>query len=678
MKNILVKQRDIKDCGVCCLLSIMKYYGGEVPIEILRLDTKTGVNGTSAFNLVNTAKKYGFNASGVKTNTLNENIVLPAIAHVQLDNGLNHYVVIYKITDKYIYIMDPGKGYRKEKKEDFYKIFTNILLIFKPYQKIPCFKNSFKISSIFTNILEVEKSLVIKILLLNAIITFLSIFLGYYLKIITSLIETSYINTILYIMILFLTLTIIKIYLNYLRNDLMIYFNKNIDIRVVLDFIDHLFKLPLNVIKNRTSGEILTRVYDLNNVKQLFSEIFISICLYFSLSICSVYFLYSLNSTLFLILCIITITYIIIGCFMAPFIYKKINNNIELETEFNSNLVENIDNIETIKNLNLEDKVLDDIDSNYSKFIYNTFKYNKFLNGYDTLKNIINDFGLFLINSVGLILIFNNKLSLISLITFNSLLNYFIDPIVSVIEIIPKFFLIKLSITKVNEFMSIDEEKIGEVSDFINGDIVIKNISYSYDDFSNIIDNLSLKIKLNDHVMLKGKSGCGKSTLCKMLNLNIDNYKGNIMINNVNLKNYSLKTIRNNIVYVSQREKIFSDTIRNNILLDNNISTKELNDVLNITKVNEILDKKSFKLDSYLYDSGFNLSGGERQRIVLARALVRKPKILILDESFSELDNRNELEILKAIDSYLKDTTLIYVSHSEVNYFKNIIYVGDK
>ena len=163
-----------------------------------------------------------------------------------------------------------------------------------------------------------------------------------------------------------------------------------------------------------------------------------------------------------------------------------------------------------------------------------------------------------------------------------------------------------------------------------------------------------------------------------MLNHNISDYKGNITINDINIKDYSLNTLRSNILYVSQKECLFSDTIYNNIVINKSISKKELNYILKITKVDEIISKKSLRLDSYLYDSGFNLSGGERQRIILARTLVQKPKILILDESLSETDNKTEKYILDKIHKYLKNTTIIYISHTNNNSFKNIIKITNE
>ena len=675
-KEFIVRQNDITDCGICCLESIIKYYNGFVPLETLRLDTKTNYTGTSAFNLINTAQKYGFNAFGRKIVDINDIKILPAIAHLELANGLTHFVVIYKITKSSIYIMDPAKGYKKEDKKTFLKNWTHVILIFKPYKTVPFIKQSNSIKSLFLAILNTEKNLIKKLIFTSAIITIFSIIISYYLKIILSSVENNYITSTIIIMIIFLVFHIYKIYLNHYRNNLLIYLNKNIDVKIILNFINHIFKLPLNIIKSRTSGEILTRIKELNNIKELFSEILVTLFIDMILVICSIYFLYTINNKLFLILCIICLIYMIVGSVFGPIIYKKLNDNIDIETEFNSDLVEKVDSIESIKYLNITDKITNDIGNKYIKYLKNSFNYSIFINKFEAIKSSIHEIGLFLITSMGIYFITTNDLQLLSLLTFDSLLYYFINPIENCINLIPKFMLVKLSINKVNEFINIDDEKIGLKEQFVNGTIKFSNVSYSYDDYEYILKNFNINIPFKSHLTIQGHSGCGKSTLCKMLNRSIDDYKGIITINDINIKDYSINTLRSNILYVSQREKLFTASIKENILLGKKISKQKLNQILKITKVDEIIKNKSFRLESMLFDSGYNLSGGERQRIILARALTFNPEILILDESLSELDPEAEKNILLSLDKYLKDKTLIYISHSNHNYLKNRIEIG--
>ena len=180
-KNLIVKQHDLRDCGVCCLASIIKYYKGNIPIEKLKLDTKTGKNGTSALNLIKTAKKYGFDALGKRIKEINyDKLYLPAIAHVVLKNGLNHFVVIYKINKKDVLLMDPAKGFVKMKKELFQEIWTNVIVVLKQINKIPVIVIHNTLKQLFINIIKNEKNTFIKFICISILITLLSISLLQY------------------------------------------------------------------------------------------------------------------------------------------------------------------------------------------------------------------------------------------------------------------------------------------------------------------------------------------------------------------------------------------------------------------------------------------------------------------------------------------------------------------
>jgi ATP-binding cassette subfamily B protein len=669
-RKFIVKQQDIKDCGICCLESIIKYYKGYIPLEILRLDTKTNSNGTTAYNLLKTAKKYGLKGTGKKIDDINsKDIILPCIAHTITNKGINHFVVIYKITNKYIYIMDPSKGYIKKEIDIFLKEWTNVILILKPYKTIPLYKIKNNIKDLIVNVIHYSNSYIKQILLTNIIIIILSIITSYHYQITLSS------NNIILVSFIFLFLNIFKLYINHIRNNITINLSTSIDLSIIPKFISHIIDLPLNVIKSRTPGEIITRVQDLNSIKQLFSEVLINIILDTSLIVCSSIFLYTINNRLFLILCIISLLYILVGLVSSPILNRKINNNIDNETEFNSALGETISSLETIKNLNLTNNHTNKLVSKYSTYIHSIFNFNSFYNVINTIYSSINDIGLLIISSYGIYLNHLDKLSLVSLITFNSLVSYFLEPIKDIIRIIPTISEIKLSYTKVQEFLSIEPEQLRSKENFIPGNIKFSNISYSYDDYHNVINNLSISLKENNHYIVRGHTGSGKSTLFKMLNHNINDYKGKITIGDINIKDYSLNTLRSNILYVSQQDKLFTDTIYNNIVLDKYISKSKLNYILKITKVDELISKKSLRLDSYLYDDGFNLSGGEKQRIILARALVQNPKILILDESLSEVDKSTENYILRNLGRHLSKTTIIYITHTNSKVFKNIINI---
>ena len=127
MKKIKeIIQEEKSDCGICSLACIIEYYGGYVPLEILRINTNTDCNGTNAYEIISCAKKYGFNAFGKKQQVINY-IDYPVIVHLKLKTNLFHFVVLYKINKKYVYIMDPAIGIKKLNIKEFYELFTGVI-----------------------------------------------------------------------------------------------------------------------------------------------------------------------------------------------------------------------------------------------------------------------------------------------------------------------------------------------------------------------------------------------------------------------------------------------------------------------------------------------------------------------------------------------------------------------
>ncbi|NLA33038.1 MAG: ABC transporter ATP-binding protein [Mollicutes bacterium] len=235
---------------------------------------------------------------------------------------------------------------------------------------------------------------------------------------------------------------------------------------------------------------------------------------------------------------------------------------------------------------------------------------------------------------------------------------------------------IRASYHKINDFISFPEEDLNECSQFILGDIEIKNLDYSYNGHDLILKNINLSIKHQEKVILEGPSGSGKSTLCKLIMRMMKYDRGEILVNEVNLQDYDLQTIRSNICYISQDEVLFTDTIKENILLGK--SSNDLQNVIEICQIEDILKNKPFRLETFLLEQGSNLSGGEKQRIILARGLLNDCPIIILDEALSEVSKEMEKNILLNILRNYPDRTIIYVSHHKpTNIFDRVINLED-
>ena len=213
----------------------------------------------------------------------------------------------------------------------------------------------------------------------------------------------------------------------------------------------------------------------------------------------------------------------------------------------------------------------------------------------------------------------------------------------------------------------------------LNGNIILKNVSFAYSE-KNVLNNISLEIPKGKKVALVGLSGSGKSTIANLIVRFFDNYNGQILIENKDIKKIELVDLRNNISMVTQETILFNDSIANNIKYGKlDASEEEIRNVAETSGINEFSKNLDNQLDTVIGESGVKLSGGQRQRIAIARAILKNGPILIMDEATSSLDNITEKEVLKTIKNLMKDKTILIIAHrlSTIE-DSDIIYVLDK
>ena len=219
---------------------------------------------------------------------------------------------------------------------------------------------------------------------------------------------------------------------------------------------------------------------------------------------------------------------------------------------------------------------------------------------------------------------------------------------------------------RINQFLKEKINVINKNSELktIEGVLEFNNVNFTYDE-TNIkaLSNISFRLEMGKSLGVIGPVGCGKSTLLELIIRNYDPQSGKILIDNTDLKSHNKNNIRDYISYVPQTTFLFSDTIKNNILFGkNNASDSEIKKYAKISCINEEIEEFPNKYNSILGERGINLSGGQKQRIALARALIKKPKILLLDDCLSAVDVKTEKEISNNLQNYLEDITKIIVS----------------
>jgi len=667
----IVLQDGIKDCGICSLLSIVRFYGGDVSKEYLREITNTTKDGVSALGLIEGATKLGFEAVGVfgEINKINVNN-LPCLGHILTNKSYKHFVAIYKIDfDKEkIHIMDPAVGKRILSFTEYKILSTNNYIFLKPLKKIPLIKPRKIIIKEIIKYLKNNKiqsgvfwGLTLLYFILNIIVSF------HFKYLIEFSIQYNTTSNILIISFSIMFFYIFKYLIDFVRNILLDKIILMFDSIITMKVLKQIFYLPYLYYKNRTTGEVITKIKDLSNIKMFLSKVF---CILFSDFISIIIFgifLFKLNYILTTWIFIVSFLFVLVIIFRNNKKKRLIKILSNKEENINSYLIESLSNVDTIKGCHLEKLLFDKFYLKYKKLLDSNYKYNLFDNFNFFIRNNFISFLLVIIYSYGVYDVIKGDFNLTDLYLYQTFMNYILSSINRIIDLISDYSNYLVSVKRVEDLFVIKSEKFLNNYYYyaydLTGNISFKNLTYKVGN-KILFNNLNLDILYGDKILLCGDSGCGKSSLMKILMRYLYVPYGMCRIKNIDINHYHLENIRSNITYVSNNEYLFTDTLYNNIVFNREISDDEFRKVIDICEVNFVKDD-NYKM--MVEENGFNFSNGERQRIILARSLLKKSSIYIFDEAFSQIDIATERKIIRNIFNYLSDKTIIVISHRFYN-----------
>ena len=672
-KRTFVPQIDARDCGVAALASIAKFYGSDFSLAHLRELAKTNKEGTTALGIVKAADEMGFETRPVQADkTLFDmsDVPYPFIVHVNKEGKLQHYYVVYQTKKDYLIIGDPDPSVKitKMSKERFFSEWTGVAIFLAPKPSYQPHKDKKNGLLSFLPLIFKQKSLIAYIVLSSLLVTIINIGGSYYLQGILDEYIPNQMKSTLGIISVGLVITyILQQVMSFSRDYLLTVLSQRLSIDVILSYIRHIFELPMSFFATRRTGEIISRFTDANSIIDALASTILSLFLDVSILILVGGVLLAQNPSLFLLSLIsIPIYMFIIFSFMKPF--EKMNHDVmQSNSMVSSAIIEDINGIETIKSLTSEENRYQNIDSEFVDYLEKSFKLSKYSILQTSLKQgtklVLN----ILILWFGAQLVMSSKISIGQLITFNTLLSYFTTPMENIINLQTKLQSAKVANNRLNEVYLVESEfQVQETpvhSHFLMGDIEFDDLSYKYGFGRDTLTDINLTIKQGDKVSLVGVSGSGKTTLAKMIVNFFDPYKGHITINHQDIKNIDKKVLRRHINYLPQQAYIFNGSILENLTLGGNnmISQEDILKACELAEIRQDIERMPMGYQTQLSD-GSGLSGGQKQRIALARALLTKSPVLILDEATSGLDVLTEKKVIDNLMS-LTDKTILFVAH---------------
>jgi len=674
------KQTEAKDCGPTCIKIIAKHYGKIINTQQLRNLSETTREGSSLLGLSEAVEKMGFRSLGVKLNYNQfSEATLPCIIHW----NKNHYVVVYKIKKDIIYISDPAHGLIKYNKNEFINHWIGnnanenteegIALILEPS---PLFYKDefdedvpFGFNFILKYLLKYKKFIVQLIIgllagsLLQVILPFLTQ------SIVDVGIRNQDINFIYLILFAQLFLYIGKASLEIIRSWILLHLSTRINISLISDFFIKLMKLPISYFDARMTGDLLQRINDHKRIEQilttssltilfsLFNLIIFSFVLgYYSMQILGIF---ALGSILY------------IGWVL--FFFKKRKEldykRFSQVSQEQSKVIELINGMQEIKLHNAERRMRWNWEFVQARLFKISTKNLSLEQTQSVGSNFINEIKNMLITILSAKLVIDGEITLGMMMAISYIVGQLNSPVSQLITFMRDVQDAKISLERLGEIHNMDDEerlgdeKITTIPD--NSIISLNNISFRYKGgLDAVLKDVSFTIPSNKTTAIVGVSGSGKTTLMKLLLRFYEIDKGEILVNNFNLKNISQKVWRAHCGVVMQEGYIFNDTIAKNIAIGEDfVDTKKLLHAVDVANISDYIDSLPLGYNTKIGNEGSGLSTGQKQRLLIARAVYKNPKFLFFDEATSALDTNNEMIIMKKLDAFFADKTAIVIAH---------------
>lgn len=679
MKYYCEKQHDISDCAAACLVSIGHYYGYHIRVAKVREYAGTDQNGTTVDGIIKAAGRMGFDADAVRCNkeALFSHIAFPCIAHVLVNEQIYHYVVIHKVTRRYIWIGDPARGIVKVRPETFFGEvqnqingiryqWTGILIRFQKNDSFTTNKSS--TGKFYLDLMKQEKKLLIQVILASAVYTILGLGGAIYNKVLIDRILPEHHKAALALVSGGILLAyLLKFVMNVLRGQTVIHMGNHLDRHLLHSYVERVLGLPLHFFERRKAGDLVSRFQDADKVKDAISSVVVTVAIDGVIMCIGLILLANTSWILFLWALLIISGYLVLMLLFRERFERYNTMWMEYNSDLSSGIMETLKGIETVKAYNMEAQMKEDAGKRIEKLMDCLFHFGTNINIQSTVEELLGLIGGVVILWLGGNSVIDGTMTVGQLILYYSLFLYFIDPVKNIVNLQSQ---LQTAVTAANRLIEVFEveqnvldRQDGE-ADYQNGDIVFQQVSFGYRLQKKDVMDVSLHIRQGEKAAVIGENGSGKSTLFKLLLGFYQIDEGEISIGGIPIEKLGAKQLRTRIGYVNQETVFFGESIRKN--LQNGcepVTDEEMVRICKMVKAHDFIMEQPFGYDTVMQEGGSNLSSGQRQRLALARALIKNPDILVLDEFTSNIDSSTEAEIIKILSESCSEKTIIFITH---------------
>ncbi|KPL11919.1 MAG: hypothetical protein AMS26_19235 [Bacteroides sp. SM23_62] len=672
MKKIKkIRQHDQADCGAACLVSVAACHGLLLPLSRVREMASTDRSGTNVMGIIEAAGKMGLIARGVKGPfEALPGAPTPSIAHVILRNRIGHFVVLVTCGKRHIKYMDPAHGsIVKTSHEAFRRMWTGVLIIISPSASFSKEKKDAPVLSRFIKLARPFRKIFWQAFAGAVVYSLLGLSTSLYVqKIMDFVLANQNINLLNLMSCAMIMLLIVRSLTSYFKNLFLLKTGHQIDCGLMMGYFRHLLTLPQRFFDSMRTGEILSRMNDAVKIRFFINHTIVDLLV----SLITILLTLTAMALLSWQLCLLAGLAIPVygGIYI---VYDTLNRTIlrrtmEKGADLESQLVDSIRTQRTVRGFNLQDYAYNNTESRFIDLIRVNFSGGLISIRVSEAGDFFSGLITILLLWIGSLRVLHNMLSPGELMSFYTMLGYLMGPVRSLTGMNRTIRDATIAADRLFQILDLEGEKnqkTGIGIKRITHDIHFQNVTFRYGSRPLLFKGLDFSIPRSAMTGIVGKSGCGKSSIANLLMGVYPPRKGRILVNNCDINHFNKSHLRRVLAMVPQQPELLTGTI-----LDNIAPSEKEPDMDRIMQIAEQTGMTGFlnSLPGGIYtalgEQGFTLSGGERQRIAIARALYRRPEILILDEFTSALDAEAEQAMIKLILPMKKQgMTLIVITH---------------
>ena len=659
-----VQQLQTVDCGAACLAMVLGYHGRDAGLDDVRKVMGSGRGVGSALDILNAARWFGMRGRGLRLEISDLAHLEPgAILHWQL----NHFVVLEKVTRKGVWVLDPAVGRRRIALPEMSRSFTGVALELEPTSEFTQTKRS---TERFRKYVErvlhktrVLRRVLFTSLLVQSLALALPIFTG---ALVDQVIPRGDYELLLVLCLGFFGLTVFGYVTQLVRGHLLLQLRVELDVQMSLDLVDHLAHLPFSFFQTRQTGDLMVRLNSSTMIREILTSSAVSAMLDGSLVLGYLVLLFFVHPLMALL--VLVLSALRLGVYLAvrgP-TARLMAENLQAQAASSNYQVQMIQGMETLKAAGAESRSVEQWSHLLVRLMNVAVQRGRLSVISDGLLNALAVISPILVLSYGGYLVLNQSLSLGTMLAITALAAGVFGPLTSLTSTALQLQLLGSYVDRVEDVLQTPLEQVVDRKHRVprlQGEVRLDEVSFSFSGAgAKAVRNVSMKVQTGQLVAIVGPSGSGKSTLARIILGLYEPTEGTVLFDEVPLRDCDLATIRRQIGFVPQTPQFFDTTIRTNIALaDPDASLDAIQVAARLACIHDDIEAMPLRYDTVLGAAGGTISGGQRQRIAIARALLSRPRLLILDEATSSLDGTTERKVYDNLAAL--DCTCVVIAH---------------